>query len=512
MTTLVTTRLSGGNGRAVQQLEQFSQYALLLRQQSVAWNHVVTTWQRALMNQFSIHARTSSCPANKQYSFTSQAGHRRLASMHVYHYPTMSSQAQQISKKLADTAYRLEQVCTMYSHNEHWVRSLFNAGVSMAQIPLTVALLPHMLIDAVRLAPVAKETQEDITRLARGVMTHKTGMYHEGMVHGMAIGVMALLRIPTKNPIHDLSGLIGTWYGYETAKKQGDYVVVSQKTPRVDVVRPVTNTQEALEELRRLSEERLGKVTFDGGPSGLEYGTIAIQQYTNQQGEHSWLVIIPGTDGQHDSPFTWASNFELMSSDKQQRMHADSARMVIQAMQQAGIKPDDNVALIGHSQGGIVAAELASDYADRFNFKHIITAGSPVAGFAISSQTWVTSIEMEDELVAALDGKANSTHEQWLTVRGSTTEIDNNTSEGMQRIENQVANFEATVVQNMPGPRDISHWIEFHQAAYQQAAQLSSPVLEVHDAHFSSVLQGTPTKITYWQGRMTQEYGGEGKL
>lgn len=62
------------------------------------------------------------------------------------------------------------------------------------------------------------------------------------------------------------------------------------------------------------------------------------------------------------------------------------------------------MALIGHSQGGIVAAALASDYADTYRIEHVVTAGSPIANHPISSNTWVTSVEMDDELVAALDG------------------------------------------------------------------------------------------------------------
>ena len=62
-----------------------------------------------------------------------------------------------------------------------------------------------------------------------------------------------------------------------------------------------------------------------------------------------------------------------MSSDPEQRMHADSARMVLEAMERAGIGKGEPVALIGHSQGGIVAAAIASDMADRYTFEHVVT-------------------------------------------------------------------------------------------------------------------------------------------
>lgn len=53
--------------------------------------------------------------------------------------------------------------------------------------------------------------------------------------------------------------------------------------------------------------------------------------------------------------------------------------MVAEAMRQAGIGKDEPVALIGHSQGGIVAATLASDWAEEYTIEHVVTAGSPVA-------------------------------------------------------------------------------------------------------------------------------------
>lgn len=57
--------------------------------------------------------------------------------------------------------------------------------------------------------------------------------------------------------------------------------------------------------------------------------------------------------------------------------------MVQEAMKQAGIKSNEPVALIGHSQGGIVAATIASDLKDDYDIEHVVTAGSPVANHPI---------------------------------------------------------------------------------------------------------------------------------
>ena len=92
-----------------------------------------------------------------------------------------------------------------------------------------------------------------------------------------------------------------------------------------------------------------------------------------------------------------------------------------EAMKQAGFKSNEPGALIGHSQGGIVAATIASDLKDDYDIEHVVTAGSPVANHPIPEKTWVTSEEMDDELVAALDGAANPSSDHWLTVRGTAS-------------------------------------------------------------------------------------------
>ena len=44
------------------------------------------------------------------------------------------------------------------------------------------------------------------------------------------------------------------------------------------------------------------------------------------------------------------------------------------------------MAIVGHSQGGIVAAALASDLKDSYAIDHVVTAGSPVANHPIPPQ------------------------------------------------------------------------------------------------------------------------------
>ena len=41
-----------------------------------------------------------------------------------------------------------------------------------------------------------------------------------------------------------------------------------------------------------------------------------------------------------------------------------------------------------------------------------------------------------------------------------------------------------------PTARELSHWIKYHQAAYQNATDLGSPAVQRHEAHFQEVING----------------------
>lgn len=266
-----------------------------------------------------------------------------------------------------------------------------------------------------------------------------------------------------------------------------------------------------MENLRRLAEERLGKITLN---SGLSYATIAVQRYRRSDGTTGWLILIPGTDGQDDSPFGWEQNLELMSSNANRRRNADSFRMVEEAMRQAGIGKDEPVALVGHSQGGIVAAALTSDLKDSYAIDHVVTAGSPVANHPIPPKTWVTSIEIEDELVASLDGGRNPSTEQWLTVRGKVTQTtgvtpptvnaDGSCTPG-QNTGSVESNYAGALVADAPKTKEISHWLKYHQAAYRNATDLGSPAVDAHERHFQQIIDGELIDTRYYEGRMSHD-------
>jgi hypothetical protein len=84
---------------------------------------------------------------------------------------------------------------------------------------------------------------------------------------------------------------------------------------------------------------------------------------------------------------------------------------VLVAMRRAGVRPDDAVMLVGHSEGGMVAVTTARDAvaSGRFHVTHVVTAGSPVGGTvgALPASVQVLALENSRDVVPHLDGAAN---------------------------------------------------------------------------------------------------------
>lgn len=133
----------------------------------------------------------------------------------------------------------------------------------------------------------------------------------------------------------------------------------------------------------------------------------------------AWIVHVPGTQSwtaepqPGDTPFDLSGNVGLMAGTRTAGTAAVTA-----ALDTAGVPSDEPVLLVGHSQGGLVAAALAADTAlrRRVSITHVVTAGSPVATVAVPDDVRVLSLEHEDDLVPRLDGRLNPDRRTWLTV------------------------------------------------------------------------------------------------
>ncbi|RBP99939.1 alpha/beta hydrolase [Bifidobacterium xylocopae] len=304
-------------------------------------------------------------------------------------------------------------------------------------------------------------------------VSHRTRNSQERFMNALARQYNGALLGQGRGGVNTAAGKISLLTSWMTRHIQGDRLTVTKTSPAGLHLDQARTIGDALTNLQKLG---------DKGQDG-DYATVAVQRYRHPDGSQGWVVTIPGTDGRRDSPMGWEQNLELMSSSSHQREQAASARLVREAMARAGVGAGDQVALVGHSQGGIAAAAIASDLSDRYAINHVITAGSPVANHPIPPKTWVTSVEMDDELVSSLDGAHNPGRDSWLTVRGS------------------MGGNGSPVAHASTGP-ELTHGMNYQRAAWRNAASQGTPALNRHDRHFGQVTRGELMGTEYYRGRM----------
>lgn len=115
-----------------------------------------------------------------------------------------------------------------------------------------------------------------------------------------------------------------------------------------------------------------------------------VQHFRTSTGEETYVMYMPPTqidmkkekawDGTAGNSRDWASNLGIMAG-----MDVTTMKNARAALEAAGVPKGANLMLVGHSQGGLAAASLASrsDFngQDGYNVTNVITYGSPVDAF-----------------------------------------------------------------------------------------------------------------------------------
>lgn len=136
--------------------------------------------------------------------------------------------------------------------------------------------------------------------------------------------------------------------------------------------------------------------SVSGGQSD-DATSIRVQQILGADGENRYVVYIPGSYGDpanivnpsdvNGNPMDWNQNLGAFNG-----ADTDSQQAVEAAMRAAGIPRGAEVLLAGHSQGGIVAGNLAADAefnggSHGYTVTDVVTVGSPVEQISFPSGT-----------------------------------------------------------------------------------------------------------------------------
>lgn len=227
-----------------------------------------------------------------------------------------------------------------------------------------------------------------------------------------------------------------------------------QKDADVEELDPANMT----EEQRKAWEEAQGVTSLDSlsdlvsvngttdRMGGEDASVIDVKRVVGPDGKEHWVVSLPSTQDWQFGGDTGAlndrdSNVALMLDNPAFKTVYE--RAVLEAMQDAGISPGDDVVLTGFSQGGIMAANLASDPTFPYNTVGVVTNGSPIDTFDIPSNIPVYAFQHANDAVPMLDGNVSgatgtNVHRVILPPMGNPIDAHNN-----DNYTNSVAAWEA---------------------------------------------------------------------
>lgn len=194
------------------------------------------------------------------------------------------------------------------------------------------------------------------------------------------------------------------------AVRAGMPMVPTDKIAVVSAVIPDGNPR-LIEQTPRENFQEPNSIAALTGRLNNEDGRVRIERYETAGGKTA-VVYLPGTAEWNPvgsrKAFDIRSDLELASGSA----CTDSIDAVRHAIAAAGLAPNEKVILVGYSQGGMVAAELAKS---DIQISGIVTIGSPIADTDIPNGVPVISLEHTNDVVPAISGKTNPISENWVT-------------------------------------------------------------------------------------------------
>lgn len=187
--------------------------------------------------------------------------------------------------------------------------------------------------------------------------------------------------------------------------------------------------------------------------------TVGIDFFQTATDQRTAIVYIPGTQtlnlGDGSNPLDLQSNILAIQGNGL----AASERAVMEAMNQAGIAETDEVIFVGHSQGGMVAGNLAQHPAGYIT-AGLVTIGAPIAQLKLTKVP-VMAIEHVNDPIPNASGRVNPLRNNWVTIqrtslasesdaplhshslqsyKNTTEKVDSSKDKGIVNIKQQLLN------------------------------------------------------------------------
>jgi hypothetical protein len=151
----------------------------------------------------------------------------------------------------------------------------------------------------------------------------------------------------------------------------------------------------------------------------VHHGEIDVRILTMPDGSRRVIVDITGTKSWTPFPTRDVTSLTTNGRALVGRRTAYEGG-VLAAMRRAGVRRTDEVMLVGHSEGGMVAVTTARDAArsGEFDVTHVVTVGSPIGRTvaAVPARVKVLALENTRDVVPHLDGVANPDRPNVTTV------------------------------------------------------------------------------------------------
>ena len=150
---------------------------------------------------------------------------------------------------------------------------------------------------------------------------------------------------------------------------------------------------------------------------------VRVLEVVHADGSSAWVVEIPGTQEwwpeAEANPFDVTSDVRAMAQDPTVAAFGVAAALEVARGRAGRSGRADPVMLVGHSQGGILAAALAADpaFTARHRVTHVLTSGSPIAQFTVPTGTRVLAVEHREDPVPRLDLARNPATAEQATIR-----------------------------------------------------------------------------------------------